>query len=189
MFTFWSPIEQKKSLTVCCPLTIQELILSRSVRPGSFSAGTAAASRAFGGATMMTIAQTAVTRRTVVSGLESVTVAVEQNDACLHLPFRCWMQVTNRCCNRGHTLINICTLRVFKLAYLNFRLTEMAVYATYTGLYSNCNFLMNDIRLGISSLSFLLWASLKSPFQLLVHRRQHRNCWFWIKVTWSLELV
>lgn len=70
-------------------LTTQELIRSRSVKPGSFSARTDGASRPCGDVMMMMTAQTAATRRTVVSSrAESVTLADKHNDAfaCLNTP-------------------------------------------------------------------------------------------------------
>lgn len=65
-------------LSFCLPTT-QELIRSRSVKPGSFSARTDVASRPCGDVMMMMIAQTAATRRTVVSS--PVTPADRHNDA------------------------------------------------------------------------------------------------------------
>lgn len=83
VFTFSSLNEPKKRLEtlVFFCLTTQELIQSRSVKPGSFSARTDGASRPCGDVMMMMIAQTAATRRTVVSSPESVTVAEKRNDA------------------------------------------------------------------------------------------------------------
>ena len=74
-------------LTVCSFFrTTQEPIQRQSVKPGSFSARTDGASRPFGDAMMMMIAQTAAMRRTAVSSPESVSLADKHNDASLAPP-------------------------------------------------------------------------------------------------------